>query len=67
MIGSGMARNTWKIVVGSSVGIEASRAEVETAEEALAVVQNAMQKIVKDPGADIRVTFDATRMDAVEA
>jgi uncharacterized membrane protein len=62
----GMTRNTWKIIVGTSAGIELQD-EADTVEEALTIVQQAMREMAHDPGSDIRITFDDKRLDSTEA
>jgi hypothetical protein len=61
-----VARNTWKVIVGSSIGVEVSRDEVDSVDQALAIVEQAMLEVVNDPGADISITFDDGRLDGVE-
>lgn len=63
---AGMARNTWKVIVSSSAGIEVQRTEVETVEEALGVLQQVMQEMANDSGSDLTLTFDDQRLDSAE-
>jgi hypothetical protein len=59
-----MPGNTWKIFVGTSLGIE-TQDEVASVEEALAVVQKAMREMANDPGSDLSIYFDDKPLDAV--
>jgi hypothetical protein len=63
-----MARGkTWKVNLYAGPGVEVSSHEVETAEEVLQIVRNAMEEMVNDPGSSINITWDEDGEHAGEA